>query len=880
MEAIVFAVLRSCRARAFWLTLILLAAAPWRGLGQAPLLEGPAAGMEVRGEIVAEWRADAAERALRSGLAVLAEDLYRDVLAAPGLPGEKAARARLRLAAALIHQGRFSDARRELDAISPGDRGPAHSLFLAVTEYGGGDRVDAGALADSLRLVAPGALEPVDRPWFYLMEGLQAEMEKRDERMRQSFERAREAAVSEAQAAFFESLILREEFRATGATEDLAARLRGRMENMEGDPAAFPYVREYAIVLHELGRSAEAIALIERELAGPRGYESREREQLLLLKALVLGGDSLGGRATLRELVRTGQSREVMAIALQMLVRNRGALESADMMRFFDEMIGRSEPHPLLGQLYYMRSQLALALGDTVRAEEDARLLLEQFPGLRDITSVYRLLAYASLRRDPPQYRTAADYLVRLRDATGDPAAQAELNRLIGDCYFVNGDNANAADFYLSARGADGGTEQSDGLFLRLITAEVRAGRIDAALRHIDEADFRGRTPVAERWRAEWNLVQALQAGGETDRALARVRLLLADAGEGGVPAALDLRLRWLEARLSFQVGEREGLAERVGALRARIAALPEAALDPQESRLLVTELMLLQAGILIRTGDAATGLALLQELRNRYADSFAAERSFLTEANHLAGIGDYAGAQEVLSRLAAGYPASMLAPQALFEAALYSERRGPENYAAAVLLLNTLTEDYPGDPLVFFAQLKQGDLLRLMNDFAGARIVYEDLINRQPDHPFRYRAEIARADCMMALAGDEPGQLQDVAVVLERLLELPNLPVDLQVEAAFKWGFALARRGDDEGAREVFTLATSRYLLSGEGVVALGETGRYWLSRLLLDLGTLLEKAGELAEARRVYRKISRHNLPGRQLARARADALLIVDR
>ena len=73
----------------------------------------------------------------------------------------------------------------------------------------------------------------------------------------------------------------------------------------------------YAIVLNGLGRGAEATALIERELAGPRGYSSREREQLLLLKALILGPDSLGGRATLRELVRNGQSREVMAIALQ-----------------------------------------------------------------------------------------------------------------------------------------------------------------------------------------------------------------------------------------------------------------------------------------------------------------------------------------------------------------------------------------------------------------------------------------------------------------------------------------------------------------------------------------------------------------------------------
>ena len=108
----------------------------------------------------------------------------------------------------------------------------------------------------------------------------------------------------------------------------------------------------------------------------------------------------------------------------------------------------------------------------------DARVLLERFPGLDRITDVYRLLAYAALQRDPPQYRTAADHLIQLRERTSDPAERHLLNRLIGDCYFLNGDNANAADFYEAARQqASGGSGE---LFLRLITALVRAGRIDA----------------------------------------------------------------------------------------------------------------------------------------------------------------------------------------------------------------------------------------------------------------------------------------------------------------------------------------------------------------------------------------------------------------
>jgi tetratricopeptide (TPR) repeat protein len=84
-------------------------------------------------------------------------------------------------------------------------------------------------------------------------------------------------------------------------------------------------------------------------------------------------------------------------------------------------------------------------------AESDARTLLDQFPGLSQITNVYRLLAYAALERQPAQYRAAADFLIQLRDQSRESQDFAELNRLIGDCYFLNRDFANAVDFYSAA---------------------------------------------------------------------------------------------------------------------------------------------------------------------------------------------------------------------------------------------------------------------------------------------------------------------------------------------------------------------------------------------------------------------------------------------
>ena len=876
--------LRGGAGRALARTVLLalgLALDPAGVRGQAPLLEDGAPESGPREAVAADWKRTAAERALGSGLSVLAEGLFRELLGAADAETERAADLRAHLASALIAQGRFGDALGQLDAVPEALRGSAHALYRAAAVYGDGTAVDGAAFRAALERVAPDALSAADRPWWHLLRGLRAELEGGHDAAQSAYEAAVEAAVTPEQGAFFESLVMRQEILHSAASPELAAEIRGNLERLdEGDSsAAYAYAREYAIVLHNLGRTEEAIAAIDRELAESGAvYGNREREQLLLLRGMLLGPDSVSGRASLREIVRNGTNRRVMRVALQLLARVGTGPEAAEFSDFLNELIARSAPHPLLARLYYLRSQLAVVRGDTVTAEKDARFLLEQFPGMDRISDIHRLLAYAALRREPPRFRAAADALLRLRDEVEDPAERQTLNRLVGDCYFLNEDYANAVDFYRAARFREVGTDPDGDLFLRLVTAAVRAGQIEAALQTIDETDFSGSVAVADRWRAEWNVAQALQARGRLEEALERVRLLVEDGAGGAVPVGLDLRLRWLEARLALLAGRTEGVAERVDGLLERLDTLPEATLAEREARLLRTEILLLKAGLLMRTDAAEAGLELLGSLRDGFPESSAARRSYLVEANHHGERGDPAAAQATLAELAERYPESELAPQALYEAALYCERRGGERLEEAVRLHNTLAERYPDNPIVFYARIKQGDLLRELNDFAGAQTIYENLINNYPEHPRRHVAELSRADCMLALAKNNAERLEDAAVALERLLDMPNLPVDFQAEAGYKWGFALRKRDAPEEARNVLTLITSRFLLENETASDLGPTGRYWVSRALLDLGELLESAGEPGEARRVYRKVVAHNLPGRALARSRAERLRVA--
>lgn len=821
---------------------------------------------------------DAVDRLLQSGLTSLSENLCRDLLQMPGLSADDFARLQLQLAKTLISQRQFVAARALLKSLPKSYRTDAYYLYLAISAYGDGRKVDENLLSRSLAQLDASALPAEDMPWFFLLEGLAAEVFGLTQEVGDAFKKAREAALTEAQKAFFDGLILREAFLRAPTDQSLIKSVRNRWNRLSGTAAAYPFVRQYVIILHGQGNTEEAIEIINLELATVgAGYENRQREQLLLLKSVLYGVDTVSGRDTLRTLLREGKNRETLATALQLLASQNDPSVQDELADFLNILIAQKEPHPMLGQLYYLRSQIALERGETEVAETDAKLLLEQFPGLSNITNVYRLLAYASLQKKPPQYRAAADFLVRMRDQSEVLPDRQIVNRLIGDCYFLNGDYLNAVDFYQIAIEKSEVSGELEDFFLPLITAAVRSGQIDIALKYLEDADLEGRIPVADRWQAEWNVSLALQANGQLDGALSRVQSLLTDSGKRSVPTALDLRFRWFELRLIMLLSRLEGLHSNADALLERIKSIPEGALDDSEIELLRTEVLLLKADLLIKTGESASGIALLKTLRTDFAKSSAAEQSYLTEAGYYASIGDFKAAKEALLSLASDYESSPLAPQALYEAGIYSGRLGADKFVDAVRIFDDLTKRYPNHPLYFFARLRQGNLLRQMNDFAAAQIIYEDLIRSFPEHSRRYLAELSRAECMLALAKRDPAQFRNIALKLEQLLDIPNLPVDFKVEVGFKWGFALQQSGAENDAQEAFALIVSQFLL--EDGIQLGATGRYWMSRLLLELGSSLEEQGELTEARRIYRKMIAYNLPGRNLAQSRATRLLVIE-
>jgi hypothetical protein len=365
--------------------------------------------------------------------------------------------------------------------------------------------------------------------------------------------------------------------------------------------------------------------------------------------------------------------------------------------------------------------------------------------------------------------------------------------------------------------------------------------------------------------------VQAMQVRGQAQAAYDRVDRLITNAPPG-VPEELRIRLMWLRARLAYDNGQATPALRLADELLAHL--LTASQLDAALKTNVTSTTLLLKAQVLLALGRDADGFAALDQLRAEFRGTTAAQYSYLVQAGHQSQRGDLAAAQGILISFVdtADYRQSEYAPLALYQAALILERQGLDRQLReANVLLERLVRDYPKDALVFYARLKQGDLLRKLNDFPNARFVYEYLLNNHAGHPDELLAHLALADSLLAQGGNNVSSFESATAIYERLRELPSAPPDLRVEAGFKWGYAMAKRGQAAKAQTVFWSVVQGFLLDSTQAAALGAKGRFWLAKALLELGQMHEDAGRLDEAQRAYQLIIDNQLDGSTIAQAK---------
>ena len=831
----------------------------------APLL-GDQQSIFFSGERDVVWLMEAAHDALYSGFTSVAERLFKEALNSGELHPDAVPAAMLKLSSALISEGKFTEAGILLDDYPNKDDG-AYRLRSYLVRYQRGERE---AVERSIATLAVVELEVGDKPWHHFLKGLLLKDKGDLEGADAAFLAAKEMSVSDAQRAEFQTHIVRNRLFAGKVDEALVADLKLKTEVFRGQRAGYEFARQYAIALDQMFRTEEAVEVIDSQL---RQFTVREREvedQFLLLMGLIAGERSQRGRSALQELLRKSSNHELQEIALHLLSRQPLSGEATfEFATLLDEMISLGQ-HPLLDSIYYYRAQLALSENRLSAAEADAKSLLERIPGSQLRNSAIRLLAYIAWRRDPPQYRTAADYLNQLRNTSEDPEEKAMLGVLIADCYFLNADFERASETYASVvMEKSVGIDRSTLLFQRVLS-EIRAGRLEDAQAQLDDPEaLAGVTPL-RRWQAEWNLLTQMKADGDISGALVRARRLL--KGESSLPMPQDLRLRlmWLEARLSIEAKEPEDIPERADLILEALKTLPEESLDRE---MITTRTLLLKGEAYFQLGDIEEGLAIFDRLRGEHPEAPSTVLTYLIEGRFYFGMNQLVDAERTFKTLAERYRESeAYAPVALWEAAIAAEQRHTNtSYREAIKTLERLVNQYSGNFLVYYARLRQADLSRRLNEFGTAQLIYEEVINQFPDHPERYRAEISLADSFVAQATQNKRRLGDAAAIYERLVYLPQTPLDLQAEAGYKWGLAKVRQREVARGQEIFYLLINRLQKKHQAPGSLGGQGRYWLAKCLLELALLFEQERRFDEARSLYADLATSGLPGKNLAEAK---------
>jgi TolA-binding protein len=828
---------------------------------------------ELGDSIVAENRGMSA---MRAGFSYTAVGIFSELISNQSLAPEVRHRITMELITACLDAGEFSTAEKALRSYD-GPPGSQYHLLSGLVAANAQRLAEAKA---ALAKVNFEELSAADRGWGYVLQALVADADGDLPQAKTLFEQAGAAAVSALQRARF---VLGEEqaLLKTGLiTEAEVTKAHDYVQKLQGTRMGYDWVVTYAAALAQTKRETQAWELLRAELARLPPSEKKTADRFHLVMGLIAGENTETGQQAFLVL-RNGSTPDAQRLGLQVLARSAKSPESRRSFRAgISEMLAAQPTSPISEDLLLARAQVALLDQDYVWAETDARRLMDTYPASTLKTAALGVrLSVAWIQN---RYRTVADFAAQIRNTTSDARDRAELRILIAEAFFRAKDYRSAADTYDAAVHGLPSVVPAGTLLFQVVQSNILADQLDLAAAQLDKLTDKGGADPVSRWQAEWNLITAMQAKMQTAPAYARVGRLLAGSPEG-VPDELRVRVTWLRAKLAFDNNEPAETLKQISDIEAMLGKADQ--IKPDQRSNIVSNALLLKSQACFALNRDKEGAEILSQLRSDHQATAAAQYSYLMEAGYLRQRGDIAKAQAVLLGFVGNekYKGSEYAPLALYEAAEGLEKQGLDGQLnEAYGLLEKLIKNYPNNDLIFYARLKQGDLLRKLNDFPAARQIYEYLINDFPGHPGELAAQLALADCLFAQGSSNPVNHGSASAIYERLRDLPSAPVAIRIEAGFKLGYALARStGDDPTkidkkgqatkAQQAYQTVVDMWLKDPAPNGELGEQGLYWISRTLLELAQIQEDTGQLDAAEQSYRILLDHGLRGDQLARAK---------
>lgn len=807
-----------------------------------------------------------AKSAVEFGFASIATPLFEQLLEeSEALDAEVVEEARYHLVLSLLNQGNVSRARSHLDPELIGDspRLALADLLLAYAE-----QVPTDELEQRLSTLA-GVDFGADQVWLPVMRAVIAIRRGNLEQGRRIVDGALAEAATTFQRSWIELLIWREEIQSGEANESLLISLRSQIENAVNPLIASQLTQQYAIVLHALGRDSDAIRMIEQQLPLLGDANRDQRDRMLMLLAIISGRQSGRTQVAIDEILLNGRSERIRSMAFYHWL---ATLEFSDpSIRQTLQQLRDSRPNdPLRHEIAYALALSHFYSGNLNQSQVWTDSILESDASASLKMSALRVLIAVCWSQNPPQYRLAAEHLLRLRRLTQVDADRFRQTLLIADSYYLNGDFENAIPYYRGLLDENLSPRMRNELLYKITDSMLKLGNVDGARPILDR--FHDEQPALSEliWGSEWNFNLHLVKVDRLDEAIVRMEQLRdriqSVAGEGWSQMA-RLRVGWLLGFLNFQ---KQDYAEANRAIELALNSYESLPVQTREPlSVLGDELMLLSARCHFADEQSEAAEALIEQIRER-GNSTTSAASYIVEARFHLSQGENLEAQRALTELADRYPDSEYAPVALYEAAISMEMRLSENSdQEAITLYDRISTQFPDHPLNFIAKLRQGDLLRKSNQFALAISFYENVLQDYRDDPRLYLVEMAMGESYLAMGSTRADYTDQASRIFERIFDRTHLPIELRIEAGAKAATALEKVGRGFRAQDILWRVVSLVTLDSGSSQNMGASGKYWLSRALLQLADYLIANDAAHELDRLTELADSLRIPGANLIR-----------
>lgn len=805
------------------------------------------------------------------GFSSISEQIFRNLLEQEQeLEPEIEEETRYQLVLNLLNQDKKEEAREFLQgfADTSSDRYKFAALLLAYV-----DNAETSELETRLASLA-GADLGNDQVWINVMRGIVLTRSGLVEDARRVFDEALDQAINAFQRNWIETLIWREEILNGRADEALLFSLKSQIDNSVNPLIESQLTQQYAIALNLMGRTGEAISVIERQLPGLGGEYRDQRDRMLMLLAILAGRESGKAEVAIEDILLRGRSERMRSMAFYFWLSGADFSDQGQ-VEILEQLFESNPQDPLRNEIAYALALSSFYRGNLNQSQARIDSILESDAEVELKRSALRVLVAVCWSQEPPQYRLAAEHLLRLRRLSSDTLEKNRYSMLIADSYYLNGDYENAYPYYNGLMDEPLPPGVKNELLFKTTDALLKLGNLDGARPILDR--FHNENPELSEliWGSEWNFNLYLVGIGRLDEAIVRMEQL--ESANNREPVEVSptwrnlarLRVAWLLGFLNFQ---KQDFDAALGVVSRGIESYGSFSDEDQVAMApVVDELKLLSVRCYFELQEQATALRLISEIRENGSSDTAAA-SYIIEARYYLSISDEIEAQRALMELADQYPESDFAPVALYEAAISVESRVDETSdQEAIALYERISSQFPDHPLNFVSRLKQGDLLRKSNQFALAISFYENMQSDYLGDPRLYLVDMALAESYLAMGSTRLDYIDQAVQILERVFELASLPVEVRIEAGTKAAIGLDKVGRNFRAQDQLWRVI-RLVNREPGIgVSIGSTGKYWMARATLILSDMLIANGEPGEVRRLIEIAEAMNLPGLNLLRGK---------